>query len=380
MQDFYLKLPVLTDFASLANESNYSIAPSDWWVILTDIQGSTKAIHEGRYKDVNTLGAASISAAQNALDNLEFPFVFGGDGATLLVPNGSQEIVLETLAGLQDIARLNFGLILRLGFIQISELEKHGAHIKVAKFAVSESCVLAEFYGNGLQVAEEFFKEEGSRLEYCGSKISDPNLNGLSCRWKPLTSRNGVILSVIIEARTEKGLNTSATFNRVIQQLEAIFSGGMESANPALGELRGYRSAPTLLREERRYQKRRFTFSGISRAIEILIAGCLFNFKVPIPKLRRYVEDIPSHCDFRKFDSSFRAVLDCSYEQAQAIEFLLQNEYSTGTLYFGIHRSDEAMMTCLVEGLKPGEHLHFIDGSGGGYTLAAKQMKMQKVS
>jgi hypothetical protein len=34
-------------------------------------------------------------------------------------------------------------------------------------------------------------------------------------------------------------------------------------------------------------------------------------------------------------------------------------------------------MTCFVEGLNQGEHIHFLDAEGGGYTTAAIQLKHQ---
>ena len=34
-------------------------------------------------------------------------------------------------------------------------------------------------------------------------------------------------------------------------------------------------------------------------------------------------------------------------------------------------------MTCVVPSLDNGEHIHFIDGGAGGYTMAAKQLKGQ---
>lgn len=34
-------------------------------------------------------------------------------------------------------------------------------------------------------------------------------------------------------------------------------------------------------------------------------------------------------------------------------------------------------MTCYVESLGNGEHLHFIDGSNGGYALASIHLKQQ---
>ncbi len=377
-ENFYYKLRPLTDFSDLADLSHYTRVPPDWWIILTDIRGSTRAIREGRYKDVNTLGAATIAVARKSLSDLEFPFAFGGDGATLLVPDARQEAVLASLAGLRDLAQNNFGMELRLAGVRISELEKIGAGVQVAKFAVSETCTIAEFRGDALRLAEEQFKQAASPLEYRGPAIPDPDLSGLSCRWKPFQTRNGVMLTIIIEARAGDGHEPSATFSRLVRQIEALFPGGMASANPGLGELRGYRPTGNLLREESRLQKSGLSIRRLVRIFEILVAGFMFNRRIPVPVLRRYTRDTPSHCDFRKFDSSFRAVLDCSPEQVLALEGLLKREYETGSIFYGTCPSNEALMTCLVEGLNPGEHLHFIDGSDGGYAMAAERMKIQK--
>ena len=42
---------------------------------------------------------------------------------------------------------------------------------------------------------------------------------------------------------------------------------------------------------------------------------------------------------------------------------------------YGIHESENALMTCFVTKISDGGHIHFIDGDNGGYALAAKQMK-----
>jgi hypothetical protein len=35
-------------------------------------------------------------------------------------------------------------------------------------------------------------------------------------------------------------------------------------------------------------------------------------------------------------------------------------------------------MTCYVNDLNPGNHIHFIDGGDGGYAMAAKKLKAQQ--
>ena len=63
----YTQIKSFSAFGELSNSEHYHELSSDWWVIITDIQGSTKAIQDGRYKDVNLIGAASIMAILNAV-------------------------------------------------------------------------------------------------------------------------------------------------------------------------------------------------------------------------------------------------------------------------------------------------------------------------
>ncbi|MFT6583614.1 MAG: hypothetical protein ACJAU6_004072 [Alphaproteobacteria bacterium] len=53
---FYADLPGFHDFSEVTDLSLYQPLPDDWLIVLADIKGSTKAISEGRYKDVNMIG------------------------------------------------------------------------------------------------------------------------------------------------------------------------------------------------------------------------------------------------------------------------------------------------------------------------------------
>src|SRR5438309_7189917 len=82
---FYGGIPVFRGFTRLMEPQLYAPLPDDWTVGVADIVESTKAIAAQRYKAVNMAGAAVLSAVSNALDGREFPFVFGGDGASFAV-------------------------------------------------------------------------------------------------------------------------------------------------------------------------------------------------------------------------------------------------------------------------------------------------------
>src|ERR1700743_3482123 len=83
---FYGGIPVFRGFERLMDPSLYSPLPDDWIIGVSDIVESTKAIAANRYKAVNMAGAAVIAAVTNALAGREFPFVFGGDGASFAAP------------------------------------------------------------------------------------------------------------------------------------------------------------------------------------------------------------------------------------------------------------------------------------------------------
>ena len=70
-------------------------------------------------------------------------------------------------------------------------------------------------------------------------------------------------------------------------------------------------------------------------------------------------------------------ILDCPVETAAAIESFFDDLHDQGKVAFGVHRSEHALMTCLVFSLTKGEHVHFVDGSDGGFTAAAVQLKAQ---
>ena len=93
---FYSKLKSFSQFNEIAHDRHFLPVPEDWSIVTTDVNGSTIAINEGRYKDVNTLGAASIAAAYHAMEGEDFPFDFAGDGATRSLHRRRQRRLCES--------------------------------------------------------------------------------------------------------------------------------------------------------------------------------------------------------------------------------------------------------------------------------------------
>jgi hypothetical protein len=86
-----------------------------------------------------------------------------------------------------------------------------------------------------------------------------------------------------------------------------------------------------------------------------------------------YASDVADNADFRKFDDGLRMTLDCSPEFADALEARLR---AAGDIAeYGTFRQSNALMTCFVPSITDRGHVHFVDGAGGGYAMAALEMK-----
>ena len=71
-----------------------------------------------------------------------------------------------------------------------------------------------------------------------------------------------------------------------------------------------------------------------------------------------------------------RMVMDGSETQYRDLREYLDGQHREGRLVYGMHRSREALLTCIVFSYN-GNHLHFVDGNDGGHAIAARGLKAQ---
>src|SRR5947209_12840390 len=123
---FYSSIPVFRGFSSLMDPALYSPLPDDWTVGVADIVESTKAIAADRYKAVNMAGAAVIAAVTNALEGREFPFVFGGDGASFAVSPADLGRARAALAATATWVKEDLDLLMRVALVPVSAIRAQG--------------------------------------------------------------------------------------------------------------------------------------------------------------------------------------------------------------------------------------------------------------
>ncbi|HZG40610.1 MAG TPA: DUF3095 domain-containing protein [Nodosilinea sp.] len=376
---FYADLPPLEQFLELANPNNYVEAPKDWYALITDVVASTQAIARGQYKEVNVLGASSIMAVLNAVAPLEVPFVFGGDGALLLVPPSAVQVARAALLGIRALAHDSFGLDLRVGIVPLAVLTPQRA-VRVAKFRLSPTDCQASFIGGGLTYATELVKKDATyRLAALGD-CAAANLTGLECRWQDIPSPQGHTLSLMVAALPRGGYVNGYLYREVLETIGRIY-GTEESYHPVSPAALRLALNPQRLRAEAKARAKssrwrdRATYTARAY-LESLLGLGLMQFAVSAGGVEwgRYRADVRTASDYQKIDDTLRMVIAGSPAQTQQIVAYLDDRQAQGHLAYGVHVSDRALMTCLIMNRRD-RHFHLIDGADGGYALAAEQLK-----
>ncbi|MFV2032299.1 MAG: DUF3095 domain-containing protein [Gammaproteobacteria bacterium] len=382
---FYAEIQSFDNFSEVANIENYKIAPDDWFVVIADIQGSTRAIAQGRYKEVNMIGAACINAVLNISAQGEIPYVFGGDGATLLTPPHRVDACKKTLLGVRHLAEAKFNLSLRVGLVPVARINASDRHkVMVAKYQISPSNVLATFSGGGIELAERWIKSNSDYLITDTHDDEPPDLSGLSCRWEPLASENGVMLSILMQAIADNEGAKARLYGRLIDAIGEISAEATNEGKPICDNNMRFRWPPRGLGSEidATVGGRSRIFWALRLYLYSLFQWLLDRFDLTVGgyRGRQYRVELRGNTDYRRFDDTLRILLDCTVAQADEIEKMLAVYAGRGELVYGLHRADSALMTCLVFNLEKGEHIHFVDGNDGGFTSAAKNLKASQLA
>jgi hypothetical protein len=373
--NFYLDIPVFDDFSKVVDDSVYRPMPDDWFIGLTDVVGSTIAIENGQYKAVNMAGASAISAVINAFGHQDFPFVFGGDGVSFAVPGDYRDMAADALARTARWVEEDIDLSLRAALVPVGEIRAHGHDVRVARFGASPAVSYAMFSGHGVEWAEAAMKEDRFAVEPAPPGAR-PDLTGLSCRWKPIDSKRGCILSMIVGPAD--GVDQKA-YDRVATDIIALFETSGRGGHPIPEQGPDFGWPPKGMDYEARAVATQDTRAREKRKIALisLFGWVLFKtgWKMKNFDPGHYRRMTGLNTDFRKFDDVLRMTVDCDAETLAKAKQMLKAAKESGTIRYGIYEQDAAIMTCIVHSVETDDHLHFLDGADGGYALAAKMMK-----
>jgi Protein of unknown function (DUF3095) len=292
-KDFYADVPMFDSFARLTDPALYRPLPADWLVGLSDVVASTDAIKAGQYRNVNMAGAAVIAAVSNALGMRDFPFTFGGDGATFALPPEDAETARAALATTAAWVRDNLALTLRVALVPVAAIRAEGWDVQVARYAPSANVSYAMFMGGGVAWAADRMKAGAYAVEPALPGMR-PNLAGLSCRWQEFTARRGVVLSLIASPAGGKG---QAAFQELIGDILCLAGQESEMGHPLVEPLRALGWPPASLDVEARATRaagQPIALRKLTLGLRSLASWAIMRFGLPAGRFRaeRYLSEM----------------------------------------------------------------------------------------
>ena len=379
---FFAQLPLLSQAAEAFDHSKYRPAPADWILVVTDIVDSTVAIANGQHKTVNFVAAMAIGALKNLCAPWPVPFLFGGDGSVVMVPPQHAAAARLALARVRGFALREFGMKLRVGLAPVSLLRQFGSDVLVGRFEPTPGNSFGVFLGGGVAMLEAAVRGRGDAalqaLVAIPPEVDDGepvDLTGLSCRWNPLQSGRGRMVTLIIHGAEDPG-----AIHAQVMRLAGQAGQGTDAQPVRLDTLRmGWPPKGFMLEAQAARGGGRLWRSMLKVLVDSLIARVFFLVRRPMggfdPDL--YLDEVTTNTDFCKHDDTISFVIDCPLDCIAKIRQLLDDAMASGSLRYGMNVSETALMTCIVTSPSQSLHVHFVDGGDGGYTSAAKTMKAQ---
>ncbi|TGL57677.1 DUF3095 domain-containing protein [Leptospira sarikeiensis] len=381
--NFYKELPEISEFAEVTDSSHFRKVPEDWIVIVTDIVKSTEAILEGRYKDVNMAGGLTLMGITNLLKDMEFPFFFGGDGVTVLLPGSKAMEVRDILSDTRTFVREYFKLDLRIGLVPVSDIYAEGLSLTMAKLRISKHYTQAVLGGTGITFAEDKIKEKNSRYLTDESYVPElrADFSGFTCRWKDIQSPKGEMVALIVKINSSSDSEAAETFSSLLALIDSLYGSEREYHPLREENLKIAHSSSILDREaiaSSKGNKILKLFYLLKIKFETYATELAIRWNIPLKAFHYKLNHLKNYqiisSDFRKFDGTFKMVFATDTADRKRLESNLLDSEKAGKLQYGIHVSDRALMTCLLHAGTERE-VHFIDGAGGGYALAATELK-----
>ncbi|RYG06088.1 MAG: DUF3095 domain-containing protein, partial [Chitinophagaceae bacterium] len=365
--NFYGKLPVDQIRLSklLLKNSAFSAIPADWHIIITDIKGSTIAVESGLNETVNFIATGSIVAVLNLAfkAKIAVPFFFGGDGATFIVPPILIDLALRKLAVFRKNTLENFNIDLRVGTVPVANVYEDGHTISICKFAVNAYLAIPVVLGNGLMYAENLIKAEDYALLRDEEAVEDLDLNGMQCRWDKIAPPERISEVITLLVTAPKIENQAVAFSKVMACIDEIY-GGIEKRQPISVDKLKFNTTFSRMKREVKARIGKIKFFELIRDWFVNSFGIIYFLTT---NGKKYLQRLVETSDTLVMDGKINTVI-CGDEQ-QRIKLIktLDQMENSGEIAYGFHISTDSVMSCYVRDLKD-DHIHFVDGAGGGYT------------
>jgi hypothetical protein len=370
-----------TGLADLLKSSEmFKNIPNDWHIVLVDIENSTQAVQNGLHHDVNLSATGSIVAILNEIkkkyQHLEIPYFFGGDGTTFIVPDLFLDTALTVLENYRHHVKRTTSLTLKVGSLQVKEVYERNLKVRIAKLALNPYLTIPILLGTGLKYAEGVIKSSFVNSTINNDEIIAVDLNGMECRWQeidpPVDAEK--IICLLINCPDE-ALQLEV-YQSIIEEITNIFGNDTERQPISTFKLKLDLSV-SKIKNEMYSRIGKYSFIYLIKNWLITMFG-KYYFKL-FRKGKDYIEKISLLSHTIMIDGTINTVISGTQEEIDRLTTFLNELEKQGKIVYGIHTTHASIMSCYVEDRKT-NHNHFVDGTEGGFTSAAKMYKSKMLS
>ncbi len=355
-----------------------------WHLAVCDLKNSTEACRKGLYREVNAVAVAFITALKNLIDKDECAFLFGGDGALVLVPSEFKQAAEQTIAEVAHMAKASFYLDLRVGLVSLEALQKQGVSLLLGRYRSSAVLRPFVFGGGAAGLAERMLKQGELPLpnqSSAGRQVS-AKFDGLECRWERIPSGKAETVSWIFKSFAPTKLEEFEDFARVVDLVGEVY-GDRQEYHPLAEQNLNLTQNGKLLNPE--FRIRSFHLPSIFRSayfwflrLQCFLGNLLMRNRIKAGGVDwgNYKSDLLANSDMCKVDDALCMVVAGSAAQREDLLNRLSGAFAKDQVLWGTCVSDAAFVTCLINSYER-KHIHFVDGANGGYAEAAADLKQK---
>lgn len=366
------KLPLT---ALLKDETLFSNVPRNWVIVLTDIENSTDAVDKGYHNDVNLSATGSIVTVLNTLKEIDnkirVPYFFGGDGSTFIVPNKVLQPLLVALNNYSLHIKKTHQLNLRVGHLQVEKVYLNNVTLRISKLRHNKYLTTPIVLGNGLKYAENLIKESFQPSTTFKTKEVALNLNGMECRWDEIYPKESQEKVICLLVNCQDESKQAEIYGTIMNTIDSIF-GDLNKRNPITSLKLKLSTSIEKIRNEMYTRIGKYQFSYIvTNWLLTLIGKYYFKF---FKAGKLYVHKVTQLSDTIMLDGSINTIITGTAKQVKELQDFLDALELNNKIIYGLHTTHASIMSCYVED-RDKKHIHFVDGTEGGYTSAAMVLK-----
>ena len=359
----------------LNSKSCFTPLPENWHVLVVDVKKPFEVLDQGLHSDINLVATGSIITILNTIKNInkdiQIPYFFKGDGATFIIPEFILDKVSVALENYRSHVLKTLNLTIQLGSLKIQEVYTSGATIGIAKLKLNTYLVTPVISGNGLKLAERLimnnFKEEIVSLD---NQLAI-DLDGMECRWDEIfpNEQDKKVICLLVLCKDE--LKQAEVFTKILDEIDYVF-GDLDKRTPITTVKLKLDNSFRKMRKEMYARLGKFDRGYLVQNWLITYFG-KYYFKF-FKDGKDYLFKVTQLSDTIVLDGSINTVFSGTEKQKNKLKLLLDTLEADKEILYGMHATYASIMSCYVEDREE-NHIHFVDGTEGGYNTAALHLK-----